>query len=101
MPLKGMKRPAVCMEDSAIVVAEPAGAPPAMGHLAAQGMMDKLKAMAKSGRTYPLESYKKCRAWADKRSCMTRFSVDKQCSWLQIEESQSLQRTSRDHTAIG
>ena len=102
-----MKRPTACLEEddaaeeSAIVVAEPAEAPPPMGHLAAQGLMDKLKGMAKSGRTYPLESYKKCRTWADKRTWMARFSVDKQCSWLQIEESQSLQRSSRDRTAIG
>ena len=59
MPLKAMMRPAACLEEddaaeeSAIVVAEPADAPPPMVHAAAQGMMDKLKSMAKAGRPYP------------------------------------------------
>eukprot|EP00974_Lingulodinium_polyedra_P011975 1156287-Lingulodinium_polyedra.AAC.1 len=59
-----------------------------MGRNAAQAAMDQLKRLAKQGRPYLLQAYKEKRTWAEKRDFVQKLAVDKNCTFLEVEEQQ-------------
>ena len=59
-----------------------------MGQKGAQETMNQLKRLEASGRPYPLQAYKACKGHQQKREFAQKPSIDKECSFLEIEEKQ-------------
>ena len=95
MAPKAVKRPAAAVEgvDDDDV--------PAMGRNAAQDLKNKLKAMAKAGREYPLEHYEALAGHKEKRLFASKFAVDKSCAWLEIEEKEFVAEKNEKASAGG
>ena len=49
-----------------------------------------LKGMAAGGRSGPLQAYKACKSWKDKRDFAAKFELDADCSWLHAWEQENL-----------
>ena len=72
-----------------------------MGRNAAQNVMDCLKRLDKQGRPYPLQAYKNCKSWADKRKFAQQLMLDKSASFLSVEEDKEMTRRQETQKAAG
>ena len=90
--ITSMKRPASKLE-------LPSTSP--MGRNAAQGVMDHLKKLEKKGRPGPLQAYKACKTWEDKRKFALQLMVDKECAFLSVEEKKETTKVDEVNKSSG
>jgi len=72
----------------------------AMGKNAAQATMNSLKRLEKSGRSFPIQHYKSL-STAGKRDFAAKLEVDKEASFLEIQEQEWVQDQSKTQAASG
>ena len=73
----------------------------AMGKNEAQGMMNRLKSLAKAGKQEPLNTYKLSKTQAEKRKFFSTLEIDKDCSFLSVQEEHGLKEAEKAAIAVG